>query len=319
MTPVRADPLRAGSPDDWRTEAVDDLCDALLTLRTQAEVGAFLRDVCSLHELEVIAHRWQAARLLDQGMPYAKVAETVHGSTATDHPGRALASPRRGRLPAGTRPAGPAEVAMTPASTARSGSRCPARAACTSRRSTSPAAAGVEVDMTGRVLHSHCSQWDIEVLLARSDDIPAWTQDGAVEMAIAGRNQIAETRSQVDVLADLGFGRCSLQVAVRDSDPITLRSSSSTVAGSPPPTPRPPAGSWPSAASRPRSPPSTARSSWPPGWTPPTPSSTWCRPATRCAPTVCARSRPCSSPRRCCSPAPGWTSASARSPTSSRR
>ena len=81
--------------------------------------------------------------------------------------------------------------------------------------------AGVEVDMTGRVLHSHCSQWDIEVLLARSDDIPAWTQDGAVEMAIAGRNQIAESQSQVDVLADLGFGRCSLQVAVRDSDPIT--------------------------------------------------------------------------------------------------
>ena len=69
--------------DDWRTEAVDDLCDAVLTLRTQAEVAAFLRDVCSLHELEVIAHRWQAARLLDQGMPYAKVAETVHGSTAT--------------------------------------------------------------------------------------------------------------------------------------------------------------------------------------------------------------------------------------------
>jgi ATP phosphoribosyltransferase len=82
-------------------------------------------------------------------------------------------------------------------------------------------AAGVEVDMTGRVLHSHCSQWDIEVLLARSDDIPAWTQDGAVEMAIAGRNQIAESRSHVDVLADLGFGRCSLQVAVREGDAIT--------------------------------------------------------------------------------------------------
>lgn len=82
-------------------------------------------------------------------------------------------------------------------------------------------AAGVEVDMTGRVLHSHCSQWDIEVLLARSDDIPAWTQDGAVEMAIAGRNQIAESQSQVDVLAELGFGRCSLQVAVRAGDDIT--------------------------------------------------------------------------------------------------
>src|SRR3954470_24898878 len=68
---------------DWRTAEVDDLCDALLTLRTRDEAAAFLRDVCSLHELEVIAHRWQAGRLLDQGMPYAKVAEAVHGSTAT--------------------------------------------------------------------------------------------------------------------------------------------------------------------------------------------------------------------------------------------
>ena len=83
MKPDAQTPSAAGSPDEWRTEAVDDLCDALLTLRTRDEVGAFLRDVCSLHELEVITHRWQAARLLDQGMPYAKVAEAVHGSTAT--------------------------------------------------------------------------------------------------------------------------------------------------------------------------------------------------------------------------------------------
>jgi TrpR-related protein YerC/YecD len=69
--------------DAWRTEAVDDLGRALLALRTPDEMAAFLRDVCSLHELEVLAHRWQAARLLDQGMPYARVAQQVRGSTAT--------------------------------------------------------------------------------------------------------------------------------------------------------------------------------------------------------------------------------------------
>ena len=74
---------RSEPAEQWRTAAVDDFCDALLTLRTPDEAAAFLRDICSLHELEVIAHRWQAATLLDQGMPYAKVAETVHGSTAT--------------------------------------------------------------------------------------------------------------------------------------------------------------------------------------------------------------------------------------------
>jgi TrpR-related protein YerC/YecD len=70
-------------PDAWRTPAVDDLAGALLTMRTGDEMAAFLRDVCSLHELEVLSHRWHAARLLDQGVPYAEVAKRVRGSTAT--------------------------------------------------------------------------------------------------------------------------------------------------------------------------------------------------------------------------------------------
>ena len=68
---------------NWRTADVDDLCDALLSLGTRDEVAAFMRDVCSLHELEVLSHRWHAARLLDQAVPYAEVARRVHGSTAT--------------------------------------------------------------------------------------------------------------------------------------------------------------------------------------------------------------------------------------------
>src|SRR5436190_18448078 len=68
---------------DWRTPEVDDLCDALLAMRSSDEVAAFLRDVCSLHELEVLSHRWHADRLLDQGVPYPQVAQRVHGSTTT--------------------------------------------------------------------------------------------------------------------------------------------------------------------------------------------------------------------------------------------
>jgi TrpR-related protein YerC/YecD len=73
----------ASANADWRTDEVDDLCDALLVLRSRDEVAAFLRDVCSLHELEVLSHRWHAARLLDRGVPYAQVAQQVHGSTTT--------------------------------------------------------------------------------------------------------------------------------------------------------------------------------------------------------------------------------------------
>ncbi|HEX2586844.1 MAG TPA: YerC/YecD family TrpR-related protein [Gaiellales bacterium] len=69
--------------EDWRTPAIDELCDALLALRTREEAAAFLRDICSLHELESLSHRWQAARMLDQGTPYARVAAELHASTAT--------------------------------------------------------------------------------------------------------------------------------------------------------------------------------------------------------------------------------------------
>ena len=69
--------------EDWRDDNVDDLCDALLTLRTRDEVAAFLRDICSLHELESLTHRWQAARMLDTGTPYARIASQLHASTAT--------------------------------------------------------------------------------------------------------------------------------------------------------------------------------------------------------------------------------------------
>ena len=58
----------------WHTEQVDRLAEAVLALETRDEAAAFLRDLCSLHELETLGHRLQVARLLDEGMPYARVA-----------------------------------------------------------------------------------------------------------------------------------------------------------------------------------------------------------------------------------------------------
>ena len=69
--------------EEWRTPDLDELADALLALRDRAEATAFLRDICSLNELQTISHRWHCARLLDGGTPYAQVAATVGASTAT--------------------------------------------------------------------------------------------------------------------------------------------------------------------------------------------------------------------------------------------
>jgi len=75
-------------------------------------------------------------------------------------------------------------------------------------------AAGFELDGNGRALYAHCSQWDVEVLFSRAEDMPAWAVDGAVEAAVAGRDQLLEGGAALDELVALGFGRCSLQVAV---------------------------------------------------------------------------------------------------------
>ena len=62
---------------------LDELAAAVLTLRTRDEATRFLRDLCTLGELEALAHRWQIVRLLEQKLPYLEIAERVHTSTAT--------------------------------------------------------------------------------------------------------------------------------------------------------------------------------------------------------------------------------------------
>jgi ATP phosphoribosyltransferase len=74
--------------------------------------------------------------------------------------------------------------------------------------------AGFELESNGRALYAQCSQWDVEVLFTRAEDMPAWAVDGAVEAAVAGRDQVLEGGAGLDELVPLGFGRCSLQVAV---------------------------------------------------------------------------------------------------------
>lgn len=62
---------------------LDELAAAIVSLRSTDEVTRFLRDLCTLPELEALAHRWQTVRLLEQGIPYLEIAGRVPTSTAT--------------------------------------------------------------------------------------------------------------------------------------------------------------------------------------------------------------------------------------------
>ena len=69
--------------DVERLPGLDDLADAVLTLRTRDEARRFMRDLCTLPELEALTHRWQTVKLLEQHVPYVEIADRVPTSTAT--------------------------------------------------------------------------------------------------------------------------------------------------------------------------------------------------------------------------------------------
>jgi TrpR-related protein YerC/YecD len=59
------------------------LYDALLALKTRAEAAAFMRDLCTLAELDALAERYAAARLLTKDLSYRDVADKTGASTTT--------------------------------------------------------------------------------------------------------------------------------------------------------------------------------------------------------------------------------------------
>jgi TrpR-related protein YerC/YecD len=67
----------------WLTREMVDLVAAIRSLKSGEELQAFLRDLCTLSELEAMAHRWQVAQLVDEGLPYLEIAERTGASTAT--------------------------------------------------------------------------------------------------------------------------------------------------------------------------------------------------------------------------------------------
>lgn len=63
---------------------VDDLCEALLSPRSQEEMRRLLRDLCTPSEIRSIAERWHVARLLDDGeLSYRDIHDATGVSTTT--------------------------------------------------------------------------------------------------------------------------------------------------------------------------------------------------------------------------------------------
>ena len=66
-----------------RTEAVDSLFEAILSLRDKEECYAFFEDVCPVNELLSLSQRFEVAKMLREKRTYLEIAEKTGASTAT--------------------------------------------------------------------------------------------------------------------------------------------------------------------------------------------------------------------------------------------
>ncbi|WP_461817704.1 YerC/YecD family TrpR-related protein, partial [Faecalimonas sp.] len=66
-----------------RTESVDYLFDAILSLKDREECYTFFEDVCTINELLSLSQRLEVAKMLREQRTYLEIAEKTGASTAT--------------------------------------------------------------------------------------------------------------------------------------------------------------------------------------------------------------------------------------------
>lgn len=66
-----------------KTEALDLLFEAILTLKDKDECYTFFEDICTVNELLSITQRFEVAKMLREQKTYLEIAEKTGASTAT--------------------------------------------------------------------------------------------------------------------------------------------------------------------------------------------------------------------------------------------
>jgi ATP phosphoribosyltransferase len=73
---------------------------------------------------------------------------------------------------------------------------------------------GIKV-INGGKLKAEASNFPLEVLYLRDDDIPQYVADGVADLGIVGENVLIEKSKQLIVAERLDFGKCRLSLAVK--------------------------------------------------------------------------------------------------------
>lgn len=74
--------------------------------------------------------------------------------------------------------------------------------------------AGIEVELSERRLSAVARNVEIELLFVRTGDVAEYVRDGLVDLGLTGQDLVAERGDGLEPILDLGFGACSLVLAV---------------------------------------------------------------------------------------------------------
>lgn len=76
------------------------------------------------------------------------------------------------------------------------------------------AEAGIKVSSSKRTLLVQSTNFPIEVLYLRDDDIPQSVATGVADLGIVGRNEYEERHENAEIIRPLGFSKCRLSLAI---------------------------------------------------------------------------------------------------------
>ena len=77
--------------------------------------------------------------------------------------------------------------------------------------------ADIKVSASKRTLLVHASNFPLEVLYLRDDDIPQSVASGVADIGVVGENEFVERHEDADIIDRLGFSRCRLSLAIPKS------------------------------------------------------------------------------------------------------
>lgn len=73
---------------------------------------------------------------------------------------------------------------------------------------------GIKFESGGSKLRSISSNFPIEFLFLRDDDIPGYVEDGVADLGVVGLNVLMEHTRKVAIVKELGFSKCRLSLAI---------------------------------------------------------------------------------------------------------